>query len=463
MEALASAYLSNPQLKGQRAELRATDETVAQAKAGYRPTVAAQMDHSSQDVKMRPDWNDQSGTSHPRSYAIELTQPIFTGFRTINAVRGAEAAVEAGREDLRSVEQEVLLDAVQYYLDVVRDIAIVGLKENNVKVLAEQLKATENRFEVGEVTKTDVSQSRASLSGGQSDLAVSRATLQVSRANYERVIGHPPNRLSQPAPIDKTLPSSLEAALQEGGARNPKILAAIFRERSQDHSVNRTRGELLPQVSLQASYSAGYNLQHGLKEEDVGIVTGRVTIPLYQAGDVGARIREGVETRSRLRQAIDQTREQVIANVTSAWSQVVSIRSQILANKAQVDANAIALTGVREEEKVGQRTVLDVLNAQQALLNSQVTLETSIRNLGLASYALLAATGRLTCSDLRLNVAQYDPSKHYNTVKNKWNDWDWSAYSDWTPQIEPVDDAETGPLGVPTKGPNNPNGPAYQQ
>lgn len=139
------------------------------------------------------------------------------------------------------------------------------------------------------------------------------------------------------------------------------------------------------------------------------------------------------------------------------------IRTQIVANKAQVDANSIALSGVREEEKVGQRTVLDTLNAQQALLNSQVNLETSKRDLGLASYSLLASMGHLTSADLRLNIAQYDPSKHYNAVKNKWNDWDWSAHSDWTPQIEPLDDAEVGPIGVPATGRHNPNGPAYQQ
>lgn len=322
-DALASAYLTNPQLKAQRAALRAVDENVARAKSGYRPTVSGQADHSAQDTKMRPDFLDESGASNPRTYVVGLTQPIFRGFRTINAVRGAEAEVEAGREDLRSVEQQVLLSATQYYLDVVRDMAIVSLKENNVKVLAEQLKATENRFQVGEVTKTDVSQSRAGLSGGQSDLAVSRATLQVSRANYERVIGRAPNRLATPEPIDHALPTSLEFALQVGGAENPTIMAAIYRERAQDHAIDETRGELLPQVNLQANYTAQYNPQHGWKEQDVGVVTGRVTIPLYQAGEVGARVRQGVETRSQLRQVIDQTRQQVIANVTSAWSQVV--------------------------------------------------------------------------------------------------------------------------------------------
>jgi outer membrane protein len=476
-DAMASAYLTNPQLKAQRASLRAVDENVARANSGYRPTVSGQADHSTQDVKTRPDYQDASGMSNPRSYAVGISQPLFQGFRTINAVRGAEAEVEAGREDLRTMEQQVLLAAAQTYLDVVRDLTIVALKENNVKVLAEQLKATENRFQVGEVTKTDVAQSTASLSGGQSDLALSQATLQISRANFERVVGHSPRQLTTPEPIDRALPNSLERAIQTGGAENPTIIAAIYRERAQDHAIEEARGELLPTVSLNASYTAGYDPAHGTKEQDVGLVTGRITVPLYQAGEVGARIRQNVEMRSQLRQVIDQTRQQVTANVTTSWSQVTSIRSQILANKAQVDANSIALSGVREEEKVGQRTVLDVLNAQQALLNSQVTLEMSKHDLGVASYSLVAAIGHLTSGDLALSVAQYDPSKHYKAVKNKWSDWDWSAHTEpsdetarsakngqsWSTQIEPMDEAQVGPIGVPAKGKRNKSGPAYQQ
>jgi outer membrane protein len=329
---------------------------------------------------------------------------------------------------------------------------------------------------VGEVTKTDVAQSKASLSGGQSDLALSRATLHISQANFERVVGHSPNKLAAPDPIDQALPNSLDYAVQVGGAENPTVIAAIYRERAQDHAISEVRGELLPSISLQASYTAGYDPAHGTKEQDVGLVTGRITVPLYQAGEVGARIRQGVETRSQLRQVIEQTRQQVTATVTTSWSQVVSIRAQIVANTAQSDANTIALAGVREEEKVGQRTVLDVLNAQQALLNSQVTLESSKHDLGVASYSLLASIGHLTSGDLALNVAQYDPSKHYKAVKNKWNDWDWSTQSEtsgqsswsthiessWSPQIEPLDEAQVGPIGVPDKGKRNKGGPAYQ-
>jgi outer membrane protein len=462
-DALVSAYLSNPQLKAQRAQLRGVDENVARAKSGYRPTISGQADHSIMDERIRPDYQDASGVANPRTYTVSVSQPVFRGFRTINAVRGAEASVEAGREDLRVVEQQVMLSAAQYYLDVVRDVVVVGLKENNVKVLSEQLRATENRFQVGEVTKTDVAQSKASLSGGQSDLQVSRANLQVSRANFERIVGRAPGQLAPPPAIDGVLPRSLDLALGAGLAENPNIIGALYRERAQDHALNEARGELLPQVSVQASYTSYYEPQHGTAEENIGTLTGRLTVPLYQAGEVGARIRQNVESRSQARQLIDQARQQVQSNVTGAWSQVVSIRTQITANQAQVDANSIALAGVREEEKVGQRTVLDVLNAQQSLLNSQVNLETAKHDLGLASYSLLAAMGHLTAGDLRLNVAQYDPSKHYNDVKNKWSDWDWSAQGDWAPHIEAADEPEVGTLGVPANGTRKRNGPAYQQ
>lgn len=468
-EALVSAYVFNPQLKAQRAALRATDENVARAKSGYRPTISGQADHLVEDQKISPDWQNISGVAYPRSYSIGLTQPIFRGFRTINAVRGAEADVEAGREDLRAVEQDVLLSASQAYLDVVRDLTVVSLQENNVRVLAEQLKATRNRFQVGEVTRTDVAQSEARLSGGQSQLSVSRATLQVSRANYERIIGHAPGRLAPPDGVDRALPTSLDGALHVGLAENPTIIATLYRERAQDHAINEARGELLPQINLQANYVANYNPQHGTSELLTGTFLGRITVPLYQAGEVGARIRQNVELRSQLRQMIDQARQQVQANITSAWSQVVSIRTQITANQAQVSANTIALSGVREEEKVGQRTVLDVLNAQLELLNSQVELERSKRNLGVASYSLLASIGHLGAGDLALNTPLYDPSRHYHAVKDKVSDWDWSTHADettqtdWTARTEPADESEVGPLGVPADTKHRASGPAYQQ
>ena len=441
-EALATAYLYNPTLKAARAQLRATDEEVAQAKSGFRPTITGDLQSSYQDVKSSPPRPTVDGDSYPRSAGVTLNQPIFRGFRTINAVRGAEALVEAGREDLRVQEATVLLDAITSYVDVVRDQAILSLRQNNLKVLGEQLRATQERFDVGEVTRTDVAQAKARNSGASSDVSAARAALQASRATYQRIVGRAPGTLRDPGPAKQGLPKNVDEALSRGGERSPVILGAIFRERSQDHVVKQTEGELLPSVDLQANFTRSFDSSVGSGDrQDVTTVTGRVSVPIYEAGEVSARIRQNVETRSQLRYQIDEARELVRANVTSAWGTLVSSRAQITSDAAQVEANQVALSGVKEEEKVGQRTVLDVLNAEQEFLNAQVTLATSRRDLVVASYSVLQAMGQLSTAVLQLPVEQYDPSSHYSAVRNK--AWGWSAsYEGQEPEptVAPVTD-----------------------
>ncbi len=450
-EALAAAYLYNPTLKSARAQLRATDEGVARAKSGFRPTITGEADHTYQHIDTSPP-STLEGDSYPRSYSVTLNQPIFRGFQTINAVKGAQAAVEAGREDLRTSEHTVLLDTVTAYVNVVRDEALLRLQQNNVKVLNEQLKAAQDRFDVGEVTKTDVAQARARTSGAISAVAAARAALQASRAVYAQLIGHAPGTLRDPGPW-RYMPGSLTQSLQVGEGENPSILAAIFRERAQEHVVKQTKGELLPSVNLQANYTRSYeDLVPG--RADVATVTGRLTVPIYQAGEVYARIRQAIETQGQLRHQIDVAREQVRANITSAWGTYDSAKAQIVSDKAQVQANTVALAGVKEEEKVGQRTVLDVLNAEQELLNSQVALTTSKRNLVVASYSLLAAMGRIAAVNLRLSVEQYDPTQHYREVKGKWIGWDTAVEpSETGPTVAPVTARGWTPEQEPGDGP----------
>jgi|EndMetStandDraft_7_1072992.scaffolds.fasta_scaffold40980_2 outer membrane protein len=455
-EALATAYLYNPTLKAARAQLRATDEEVARAKSGFRPTITGDIQHSYQDVNTKPS-STQEGDSYPRSYGVTLNQPVFRGFRTINAVKGAEALVEAGREDLRTSEQTVLLDAITAYVDVVRDQAILSLRQNNVKVLSEQLRATQERFDVGEVTRTDVAQAKARSSGASSELSAARAALQASRSTYQRLIGRAPGTLRDPGAAKAAVPKSIQDALARGEAESPTILSAIFRERSQDHIVKQTKGELLPSVDLQANYTRSYDGGVGSGDvQEVTTVTGRVTVPIYEAGEVSARIRQNIETRSQLRHQIDEARELVRANVTSAWGTLVAVRAQITSDTAQVEANQVALAGVREEEKVGQRTVLDVLNAEQEFLNAQVTLATSRRDLVVASYSILNATGQLSIAVLDLQVEQYDPTKHYKAVRNKiWG---------WTTSVEGGEPEPTvAPVTDPGRTPDQKrgDGPAY--
>lgn len=454
-DALASAYLYNPTLKSSRAQLRSTDEGVARAMSGFRPTVTGQADHTYEHIDTSPPTSIE-GDSYPRSYSMTFTQPIFRGFRTINAVKGAEAAVEAGREDLRTSEHTILLDSVTAYVNVVRDEAVLKLREHNVKVLNEQLKAAQDRFDVGEVTKTDVAQARARTSGAISEVAAAKAALQASRAVYAQLIGHAPGTLRDPGPW-RYMPPSLTVAQQVSEGENPTILAAIFRERAQEHVVKQAKGELLPSMDVRANYTRSYeDVVPG--RADVATITGRLTVPIYEAGEVYARIRQGIETQAQLRHEIDVARERVRAIVTSAWGTFISAKAQIVSDTAAVDANTVALAGVKEEEKVGQRTVLDVLNAEQELLSSQVALATSKRNLVVASYALLSAMGRIAAVNLGLAVEQYDPTQHYRDVKYKWIGWDTA--------VEP---SETGPAVAPvtssgwTPEQERGDGPAYRQ
>jgi outer membrane protein len=339
----------------------------------------------------------------------------------------------------------------------VRDQAVLALRQNNLRVLNEQLRAAQDRFEGGEVTKTDVAQARARVAGATSQISAARANLQASRATYAQLIGKAPGTLRDPGPA-KLGPRSLEDAIQVGEAENPNIIAQIFRERAQDHLVKQTKGELLPSVDLQANYTLGTGeTSSNTKREEVTTITGVVRVPIYQAGEVSARIRQNIETRSQIRFQIDEARESVRANIISAWGVLVSARAQITSDQAQVDANQVALAGVREEEKVGQRTVLEVLNAEQELLNFQVDLATSRRNLAVASYALLAAVGRLSINTLGLPVEQYDPTQYYRQVKNKWGGWG-AAYetsTDPAPVVAPVTATGREP-GQPSG-----DGPAY--
>jgi outer membrane protein len=455
-DALTSAYQFNPTLKAARAQLRAIDENVPRAKSRQRPRVNAAAQAGFQDSSSRGrGGGGGGGTTWPRTYSLQVEQNIFDGGQTRNAISSAEALVEAGREDLRSAEQQILLDATTAYMDVVRDQAIVGLRENNVKVLSEQLRATEDRFQVGEVTRTDVAQSRARLSSAQSELSAARANLQVSRANFQRLVGRPPSNLRAPAPPDKLLPRSLNGAISEGEAQNPTILASIFRERSAFHDIKQIKGELLPRLDLRAAYTKGYDTSTGTRETDNTTVTANLNVPIYEGGEVYARARQAQETRSQRLQQIDEAREQVRANVISAWGIVVSARAQIESDEAAVEANRIALEGVREEERVGQRTVLDVLDAEQAFLISQVALVTSRRDLVVASFQLLTAIGRLSAYDISLNTELYDPAAHYSEVKDKW--------IGWSTRIEAVDDPEVAPVVDPglLPGQDPSLGPAY--
>lgn len=484
-DALTAAYLFNPTLKAARSQLRATDNSVSQAKSGYRPRITGQLQDGFEDTRTRLKSGggsiislpvvggaggvvniDQSafrsgstsnGTYNPRSASVTLQQNVFDGFRTYNAVKGAEAAVEAGREDLRAQEQNILLSATTAYMNVVRDQAIVNLRQNNVRVLAEQQRATEDRFRVGEGTRILVSQAQSATAQAQADLAIAQATLSTNRAEFARLVGRMPGTLRDPGPATRLLPKSLPAALAQAEAENPAVLSAIFRERAAAHQVKQVKGELLPSVSLNASYTKSAESSPSVAQVDDTRVTGTVNIPLYEAGEVSARIRIAIETQSQRRQQINEQREQARANVNSAWGQYLSAQQTVKAGQAAVEASRLALEGVRQERNVGQETILAVLNAEQSYLNAQVNLVSFRRDLVVASYSILSAIGRLTAYDIALSAELYDPNRNYDEVKDQWYGWQASVETEEDPKVAPVRDRGLAP------GQRSNDGPAYTQ
>ncbi len=418
--ALSSAYSSNPEISSERARLKATDEGVSKARAGWRPKVIVN-GSATLGVKKTTPMPGDSRNYDSESISITLSQPIFDGFKTGARVRGAKAAVRAGQQNLLAVEQKVLLDAATAYMNVVRDREIVRLRKRNITVLREQLEAVRSRFSVGEVTRTDVSQARAALAQARAAHAQARAALAASRASYEKAVGQRPGRLVFPRRLPR-LPRSLAAALKRAERLNPQILAAAWARAAAEHNIMATRGDLLPSLDLQAQLSATRNNEEKspvVKTRDARIMA-TLKIPLYQGGFVHASVREAKHNAEAARLSVAVARRAVRQQVMAAWSNLTAARQVITSSRAAVDAARLAYNGVREEYKAGSRTTLDVLNARQTLLDARVSLISARASEITAAYALLAAIGELTAHRLRLSVAAYDAAAHYRAVKSKW-------------------------------------------
>ncbi len=429
-EALVETYQTNPTLLAERARQRATDEDVSLALSSWRPTVTATATYS--DVETRndtgvvPDPTSLIGAfpkisttqSNPFTGDITASQNIFRGFRSYNEVRQANANVRAGRAVLHSVEQTVLLAGVAAYLDVIRDHAVVSLRQNNVTVLERQLDASQDRFDLGDSTRTDVAQSEARLSLAESNLTGAEAQLTASRAAFVRVIGAEANGLEEPAALPG-LPASEAEALSRALANNPNMQAAIETEAASRRAVSIAVGALLPSVRVDGSLSHredGSGI-FGQGQVDTTSVAGVLTIPLYQSGAEYSAIRAARQTNSADRIRIAETERQIRELVANAWEGLVSAQSVIESSSEQVRANEIAFEGVRQEAQVGSRTTLDVLDAEQELLDARVGLVRAQRDEQVAAYQLLSATGQLTADGLGLPVEIYDPTRHYRNVR----------------------------------------------
>ena len=420
--ALAKAYGYNPDLNQQRAATRAADEGVPRATAGWRPVLSATSSIGVASTKtVNRGLVSIDSNTVPRFNSLVMTQTLYNGGRTGNTVRQAESTVMQSRETLRLSEQEVLAAGSTAYMNVLRDTALLQLQNNNVDVLKQQLKQTEDRFQVGEVTRTDVAQAQASLAQGQANAFQARFDLQNSIAIFRQVIGEQPRNLEPARPVEALMPRSLESALALSQKEHPRIQAALHAVDVAVLNVTVQEGALLPTVSATgtASVSREPSGFPNYQTKSMSAVA-TLSVPIYEGGATYSAIRQAKELVGQARLQADQQRELVRSGVIAAWGGFQTTKLTIQSFQAQVRANEIALEGVREEAKVGQRTTLDVLNAQQTLLNSRVSLVTAQRNQVVASYALLAAAGLLSAQTLGLRVMTYDPTLHFDQVKDKW-------------------------------------------
>ena len=428
--ALVQAYQNNPQLNSQRANLRAQDESVPQALSGYRPqvlltaTVGAQNQSTLQksvSASNVPTYTGSEGEFTPHSVGITATQTLFNGYQTANKTRQAEAQVSAGRATLAVTEETVLLNAATAYMNLLRDGAILDLQRRNVEVLQEQLRQTRDRFNVGEVTKTDVAQAESRLAAGRAQVLAAESSYISSRAAYRQTIGVEAGTLAPASPVDRFSPHTLKAAVEVGRATNPSVAAAMFGIDVALLQVKINEGSLAPNVSasLSASQAWEVNTSTALQQWNASAIA-TVKVPIYQGGGEYSLIRQSKETLGQQRINLDTSRDQVQATVVQSWGQLEAAKAQIQATTAQVNSAEIALNGVREEARVGQRTTLDVLNAQQELVNARVALVTAQHDRVVASYSLLSAVGGLSVRGLGLKTSVYDPMTHYQQVRDAW-------------------------------------------
>ena len=420
-DALVQTYQTNPTIMGQRAQVRSLDEDVAAARAQTRPRLTGVAGVNQNLIR--------SGAAPGRSVnaGVDVSYPLFTGGRLRNAIRAADERVLAGRANLRATEGDIFTEAVAAYMDVIRDRSIVTLNRNQVRVLETNLQATRDRFEVGDLTRTDVAQSEARLALAQSQLATAEGRLEGSEENYRRVIGDLPDELAPPDPLPP-LPRTPDEAVDIALANNSDLQAIAAQIRAAGRDVSIARSDRLPTVSALSSGDAiNYlgtsptGLGNSATTASVGV---SAQIPIYQGGLVGARVRRAQSVQSQFLERGVEVERLVVANTRAAFASYQAAQEAIESNQVAVNANTLALEGTRAEQTVGTRNVLDVLNAEQELLQSQVALVTARRDAYVAGFQLLNAMGRAEAEDLNLDGgALYDPVTNYNRVSRRGSDW----------------------------------------
>ncbi len=424
--ALSKAYNYNPSLKSARAASSAVDENVAIAKSGFRPTLSIDGEYSETKINTNASVNgvrSEPVDGYNRALVATVSQPIFRGFKTINSVSSAKSYVKASKANLMNAEQGVLLNASIAYLAVLRDKAIVELQKNNEKLLKKELDETTERFKVGEVTTTDVSQAKASYASAQSQRISAEGNLEASKAVYAQIIGEEPKDLEDPKNIEKNFPTSMEEALEYAKANNFSLRAAKQNLKAKKYDVRVSKGDLLPSVNAYAlagrvkteNYTTDKNPTADSVEFGVNF-----SMPLYNAGASRAKIRQSKYYHWQAQEELLNAEDELLSNITSFWEYLSANKAKIESVKAQVKAYQVALDGVREEEALGNRTVLDVLNQYQYLLNAEVEEVTTRHNYYVSGLSLLQAMGKLTAKELKLNVDLYDADDKYKDTAGKW-------------------------------------------
>jgi outer membrane protein len=431
--ALAYAYQNNPQLDAFRAQVRAIDEGVPQALAGYRPKASLGVGVGMQTLSTTTrevssttplgspaTYFTQSGHNTPQSYGATITQNVFNGFQTSNKTRQAEALVLAARESLRNTEQTVLQSAATAYMNVLRDTAILDLQIRNREVLEEQLSQTRFRMQSGNVTATDVSQAESRLNVARTQAYAAEANLAGSKAAYRQVIGLDAVNLSPASTVDRFTPTHVSDAVARGTAANPAVSAAQFNVDAAILQTKIAESSLYPTLNIVGSAQKNFESTMDIFQSFSASIGGQLTVPLYQGGAEYSLIRQAKETQGQKRTELAVVRDQVRATVIQAWAQLEAAKKSLESTRAQVRSAEAALNGVRDEARLGQRTTLDVLNAQQELVNARIAVVSAERDRVVNSYTLLAAIGGLSPQNLGLHVAIYEPQTHYEQVRDAW-------------------------------------------
>ncbi len=419
-QALAAAYSSNPSLLAARAQLRATDEGVPQALAGWRPTVTLTGSEGYQGGTLKFQGNSLNNAGTLQVGTASITQPIFNSGKTRAQTAKAESAVRGQRARLVAQEQTVLLNTVNAYVGVIQAQQILQLDISNVQVLTLQLQATYDRYRVGELTRTDVAQAEAALAQGQADLQTAAGSLATARATFLQQVGEVPGKLIEPQPLAPPV-KTREQATSFAAANNPTVLAAVFDDSAAKDAINVAFSALGPTFSVQAQYQQTTGPQLGSSVYTQGPqILGTLSMPLYQGGAEYSTIRQARQTEQQARKAIDDARRTAVQQASQAWDTLIAARAAAESTRSRIRADEIALQGVEQEAIVGSRTTQDVLNAQQELLNAQTALVQNLASLVSGSYGLAGAVGRLTARDLALQVPLYDEKAYYHDVRDAW-------------------------------------------